>query len=248
MYKIIQNLSEYTDSPRHLISLLAGVLLAAAMFNLVVVPVHNRIKYFFIKIFGDYTPFREGDVTMSPRTNVHIVGLVSSLIINIGFAAPTYYDDEKFKYPRLYTLIISLSGILTYFLFFAVAFFIYSVLGLSNLFGISSLKLETLDAGVLGCVYYAFFVMTYYLAITCIYSAIFNLIPLYPLDMGDVLYLFIPLNWSDALRNNELMVSLGLFVIAFLWLGTSKGFIVKQARVIMTESLEILRRWLGYPN
>lgn len=225
MYKIIQNISSYTNSPALLISLIAGILMSAVVFNFLVAPLHNRVKYILIKRFGDATPYIHGDVSMSPKNNFHIVGFFSSLLLNVGFSAPTYYDDKDFRRPFIYTVIISLSGIFTYFAFFAVFYFLYAVLRYLNLFGISSINLAALDTGFFGCVYYAFFIMIYYLAITCIYSAIFNVLPLYPLDMGDSLYCFLPVNWSDSLRNNELLVSLGLFILCFLSLGTADGLI-----------------------
>lgn len=247
MYKIIQNISSYTHSPALLGSLIAGILMSVAVFNLLIVPIHNRVKYFLIRSFGDSTPFEQGVVSMSPRDNIHIVGFFSSLFLNIGFAAPAYYDDENFRHPKIYTVIISLSGIFTYFVFFGISYFVYALLRLYNLFDISSINLTTLDTGFFGCIYYAFFIMTYYLAITCIYSAIFNVLPVYPLDMGDTLYLCAPVNWTDALRNNELMVSLGLFILCFLVLGTSDGLIYTISLPIRRTYMNLISSLLGVP-
>ena len=108
-------------------------------------------------------------------------------------------------------------------LFFFVTYSMFAVPRVLNLFSISSVKLETMDTNIFGCLYYILFYGIYYLSVTCLYSAILNVLPVYPLDMGDTLYMCAPLNWQDALRNNELFITLGLFILNFLVLSAPRG-------------------------
>lgn len=247
MYKILKDIGMYIQSPPLFISLVLGALLGIGIFNLVVNPLHNMVKYHFIRKFGDESAFLEELVSKKPRDNVHIVGLLSSVFLNVGFASPTLFDNTNFRRPKLHTFFVSISGVLTYFAVFLVTYIIFAVPRVINLFSISSVKFESLDVGFFGCVYYVLFSAVYYLAITCLYSAIFNLLPVYPLDMGDTLYMYAPLNWQDALRNNELFISLGLFVLNFMVLGSPRGLIYIVSVPIRNTILEIVAWMFGVP-
>lgn len=244
MYRIIQKASTYSDSPKTYAALIIGALLAILVFNFVIVPLHNCVKYFFIKRFGDCTAIEDGLCTMRPKPNIHVVGLLTSFLVNIGFANPAYFDTDEFRRPKLYSFIVSLSGVCTYFVSFFLFYFVYAVLKVNNVLGMSSLNFMSENESLMGYIYYTFFVMVYYLALTCIYSAIFNLIPVFPLDMGDALYVHLPLNWQDALRNNEVFVSLGLFIIAFLYLGKTGGLVQVLAKSVSSNYMSVLNQIL----
>ena len=246
MYRIIQQISEYSNYPKLFIAFIIGAFLGIAVFNLVIIPFHNCVKYFFIRKFGDETVTKDKLLTMNPLKNFHAVGLLSSLTLNIGFAAPTYYDTMDFKRPKIQTLVVALSGVVTYFFCFGVIFFVYVLLKLRGLYGITSQSFMADLPGAWAYVYFVAFVMVYFLALNCLYSAIFNFIPILPLDMGDVLYMFLPINWQDSLRNNELFASFGLFVAAFLVLGTESGMVPSLAKDIMINYQKLLYPLLGH--
>jgi len=247
MYRMIQragNFAEYNNMGGFA-SLIIGVLFSLLLFNAFVVPLHNYIKYTLIHRFGDVTGVRDGLRTMNPIKNVHFVGLLMSLTLTIGFSAPTYYDTMEFKRPRLYSFLVSMSGILCYLFCFGFFFSIYSLLNVFNLFGISRLGYSVALSGAFEYIYYVAFITIYYLAASCLLAGLFNLLPLFPLDMGDALYAFLPLNWQDALRNNELLISLGLFVSGFLSFGKTGGFLINLSSDVMSFCLRGVRYLVG---
>ena len=240
MYRIIQLSGNYSDYPKTYATLIIGALLAVAIFNFVIVPFHNCVKYFFIKLFGDETAIHDGYLTMRPKTNIHVVGLVTSVMLNIGFSAPAYFDTEEFRKPGLGSFVIGLSGVFTYGVCFLISFFTYVMLTLNNSFGMTTVNFKSESIGFGGYLYFSFIVIMYYIAITCLYSAIINLIPVFPLDMGDALYEHLPLNWQDALRNNELFVCLGIFIVCFLYLGSANGIIPTISKGIMNNCRDVI--------
>lgn len=241
MYRVIRNTSQFSEYPGFLVSTIIGCLVAIAIFVLVVNPLHNYVKYSLIGAYGDKTAIKDGFRSMNPRDNNHIVGLLMALVLNIGFAAPSYYDTEHFKRPKLQALTISLSGIATYFACFFVSYFAYSTLKLNNVFGVATATFQIDHADTSGYIFYFVYMLMYFLSITCLFSAIINLLPVFPLDMGDSLYEFLPLNWQDALRNNEIFVSLGIFILTFLALGSADGIIVRIGTSVMDKCFSVFR-------
>lgn len=233
MYEIIRDVQSYLDNIPGLVVLIVGYLLAVAIFVFVVNPVHNYVKYRVAVGCGDSRIKGEGFLTMAPHMSFHWIGTFSALVLQMGFASPVIHDREKFKRPILGTIFMALSGILTYLLFAFVALFFYAVLNSIGAFGISSAYVPPMDAGFFAYIYYAVFAMFNFLTKICLYSSVFNLIPLVPMDMGDVLYMFMNTRWTDALRNNEILVGTALFIFAFFTIGQPDGAIIDICKDIL---------------
>ncbi len=245
MYRIVQLSGKYEGFSQFYVALIIGAVLSIAVFTLLVNPLHNFVKYTLINKFGDRTAVKDGFRSIKPKYNVHFVGLLMTILLNMGFSAPSYFDTKDFKRPRLQAFIVSISGVFSYLFCFGVFYFIYSTLKINNVYDIASPTFLADNNNTGGYIYYAFYSMIYYLAITCVYSALLNLIPVFPLDMGDALYDWLPLNWQDALRNNELFLSLGIFVVSFVFLGKSGGLIPNFATTIMNSVYSIFSSLYG---
>ena len=110
MYRYLIDLRSYTDNIPGMLALFAGVLAAVAFFILLVNPVHNYVKYSVAAKRGD-TSFEEyGLRTLSPRANFHLVGFISTLLLNVNFTQPVYVEDDNMRNPRLSRVLMALSG------------------------------------------------------------------------------------------------------------------------------------------
>jgi len=233
LYRIVQLYEAYTDLPHFYVALVIGFILSSVIFNFLINPLHNYVKYTLINRFGDVTGVRDGLRSINPRYNLHLVGVLLSLFLNMGFAAPSYFDTHEFKKPRLYSFVIAISGVLTYLCCFGVVYFSCASLMQNNVLDLGLNSFWTVNNNFGGYAYYAVYAMLHYLAICCLNSALLNLIPAFPLDMGDALYEWFPLNWQDALRNSELIISFVIFVISFFLLGQTGGVISNTSSSIM---------------
>lgn len=233
MYRYLMNLSDYLENVPGFIALLAGMFLAVAVFTLFINPLHNVVKYTVVKRCGENSFEEDGYYTLSPRVHFHLIGFISNILLNINFTQPVYYDSEKIKHPKVSTVLISLSGLFFYFGIFLVSGIGYSVLKYCGFLSVSVASIMPRSVEWYVYVYYAFFVAVFYLFRISTCTLILSAIPFGPLDLADILYMFMPVNWSDVLRNNESLISLVLFVFLFLTVGAPDGLINNWADKIM---------------
>ncbi len=230
MYRIIMNLEQYTHNMRGTVSLIIGLVLATTIFMFVIGPLHNLIQAKVIKACGDDWVEEAGYLTMNPAKSFHWIGLISVFVVFMGFTKRVRYRRRYFHAPVLGTFLISFSGILTYFLSGALLIFACTLLGSFNPYGMANPSfMPAEELPFWGCVFHAVFSSLFFLSRMCIYSAFFNLIPITPMDMGEVVFNFIGRHWSDVVKKNDIVISVGLFVLAFFVLGMPDSFIVESS-------------------
>lgn len=124
---------------------------------------------------GDRTPLLMGRLTLNPAAHIDPVGLIMLFLVRFGWAKPVIIDPRNFKNPRRDDILVSLAGplanLVTAFLSLVVLLVLKSAAG-------------HLSVGV----YQVFQLIIIY----NINFAIFNLIPLPPLDGSHVLMQLLP--------------------------------------------------------
>ncbi len=202
-----------------------GYILAMAFVVFVISPLHNFAKTAAVKRFGDDDIVARGDYGFGFRQSFSWVGFISMTVLRMGFSKPVDYMREKFKHPVLAPVSISFIGISVYFLFAIVFAFFYSFFRNLGLFGITTAgsMYELTSAG--SVVYFLFYAFIFYTTRIMIMFTLINLIPLPPLDFGDILLPILRPTWIDGIKNNELLISAGIFVISFLTIAKPGGFL-----------------------
>lgn len=124
---------------------------------------------------GDPTPRMMGRLTLNPVAHIDPVGLIMLFLVRFGWAKPVIIDPRHFKNPRRDDILVSLAGpaanLVTAFLTLVVLLTYHHVAGRSSLGAYQVLQL---------------------IIIYNINFAIFNLIPLPPLDGSHVLAQLLP--------------------------------------------------------
>ena len=124
---------------------------------------------------GDNTAKNMGRLTLNPIKHIDIVGLIMMVAFKFGWAKPVPVDMRNFKHPKRDMAITALAGPLANVLICCIFLFVYGLVYLPcNLSGNSFL------GDVLDIVY-----ITAYLSIAL---AVFNIIPIPPLDGSKVLF------------------------------------------------------------
>ncbi len=245
MYKIIKNLDFYLRDINGLIALIAGMVAASLIFSLFISYVHNFIRYSILYRFGDYSVKGKGYLRFKPKRVFHAIGFISALTLNISFAQPLKYTERKLRTPKLALFLSSITGPVSYFLFSLISLFIYLALIQFNPFGIISGYNPPVDAKWNTYVYFFFCAMMYYLTITCMSSAIVSIIPVLPCSLGEFSISLFSRNISEALRNNELILSVGVFIFLFLTIGAPNGLIIDTADKVLGYFIEPFKNLLS---
>lgn len=172
--------------------------------------VHEFAHGWTAKKKGDLTAFYQGRLTLNPIAHIDYLGTVilplfflfSNSPVFFGWAKPVPVDPGAFSQPKKDMFWVAFAGPLSnVFLSLAsalVLIFLY-VLSLSSL-PVSSFLFSTME------------MMIY----VNIFLAVFNLIPLHPLDGGKVIARFLPPHWNIFLETHQTYTSIALILLIFL--------------------------------
>jgi Zn-dependent protease len=154
--------------------------------------------------FGDETALREGRLTLNPIKHIDPVGsiifpLITSLMgFTFGWAKPVPYNPYNLKNRRIGELSIALAGPMSNIL-------LAIIFGLIIRFTLVDGEIVSNFVGILS-----------YIVLINLVLAIFNLIPVPPLDGSKILYFFLKNQYSRTRVLLEMYSPLFIFVALFV--------------------------------
>lgn len=172
----------------HLIAGVPGIIIAMVIHEYS----HARVAY----ALGDYTPKMQGRLTLNPAAHVDLIGLVMLFIVHFGWAKPVQINPMNFSHPRRDDILVSLAGplsnLITAFVFTIILVFM--------------VKLHMpLTEGLL--------VVFNLIIVYNINFAIFNMLPIPPLDGSHILRNLLPYEMARAYEQLERYSFIFLIII-----------------------------------
>jgi Zn-dependent protease len=166
---------------------------------IIVLTVHEYSHARVADILGDPTPRNRGRLTLNPLAHIDPLGLLMLVLVRLGWAKPVPTNPIFYKNRKRGILLVSLAGPLSGILLAILVSFL-----LASRFWLW-FELAVPVASLLREVY------VYSLII-----AVFNLIPVYPLDGSKILQSLLPPRTAFAFQQNQDKIQMIFLLVIFL--------------------------------
>ena len=148
--------------------------------------VHETAHGFVAHLLGDPTAERQGRLSLNPMKHLNLFGFLCMLLTGFGWANPVPVDSRYFKKPRRDVTLVALAGPVSNLLLAVLFLLLLRFLGLGVLVTIpikTEFQFHLIEATIL---------LFYYGVSMNVTLAVFNLLPVPPLDGSRVLHLILP--------------------------------------------------------
>lgn len=172
--------------------------LAALITVFIAMPIHECAHAFAAVKMGDPTPRYRGRLRLNPLAHIDYVGALGILLFGIGWAKPVPVDSRNFKNPKKGMALTALAGPVSNILLAFVCYFLFRLLPQQ------------------GTVFMYIGVFLMYVVSINVSLAVFNLLPIPPLDGSRLLTAFLSDRTYYRFMQYERYFIPAIFVLLFL--------------------------------
>lgn len=163
-------------------------------------PIHEYAHALIATKLGDSTPKYNGRLTLNPMAHISPMGAIMIFLCGFGYAKPVNVNPRNFKDPKKGMAFTAIAGPISNLIMGFIAIFISTIFARFYYNNPSTLFLA---------IYY----FLYFAGVVNVNLAVFNLLPIPPLDGSRILQLLIPAKYYFKFMQYERYVVLIVFVL-----------------------------------
>lgn len=163
-------------------------------------PIHEYAHALIATKLGDETPRLSGRLTLNPLAHIDLLGALMIFLCGFGYAKPVGINPRNFKDPKKGMAITAVAGPISN----LIMGFLFVFLSVLSLVYIPRINVELI---------YPIYSFLYFAAAINVNLAVFNLLPIPPLDGSRILQLLIPSKYYYKFLQYERYITIVVFIL-----------------------------------